>query len=204
MKQTLTTIKSLLFSSSHHRSSNQQKLFSKYRLVLLVAVMAMIISSCKKEEDHLCKKTVPLKAIFHTIAKNVQVGTDVLPELDSVYGTGEGTPIGKSSFAALSVFAPPAFDHLTGNGGVITSENGDQILFATVPGPGPVIDFTTGDLVLKYSVLITGGTGRFTGATGGWKTVVHLNINDSPETPGTDSLKGTITLDECLGNKWVH
>ncbi len=202
MKQALATIKSLLFSSSHHRSSNQQKLFSRYCLVLMLAVIAMIISSCKKE-DHLCKKTVPLKAIFHTIAKTVQAGTDVLPELDSVYGTGEGAPIGKSTFAALAVYAPPAFDHLTGDG-VITSENGDQIFESTVPGPGPVIDFTTGNLVLKYRVLITGGTGRFTGATGGWKTVVHLNIYDPPETPGTDSLEGTITLDECHGNKWVH
>ncbi len=136
----------------HHRSSNQQKLFSRYCLVLTLAEIAMIISSCKKE-DHLCKKTVPLKAIFHTIAKNVQAGTDVLPELDSVYGTGEGTPIGKSTFAALAMYAPPAFDHLTGDG-VITSENGDQIFENTVPGPRPVIDFTTGNLEIKYLKLL--------------------------------------------------
>ncbi len=182
MKQVLAFIKFLIFNS-------------KYRFVFLLSGIIMLVSSCHKEE-HLCKKTVPLKAIFHTIAKNVQAGTDVLPELDSVYGTGEGTPIGKSTFAALSVFAPPDFNHLTGDG-VITSEDGDQIFESTVPGPGPVIDFTTGNLVLKYSVLITGGTGRFTGATGGWKTVVHLNIYDPPETPGTDSLQGTITLNEC-------
>ncbi len=75
---------------------------------------------------------------------------------------------------------------------------------ATVPGPGPVIDFTTGNLVLKYHVLITGGTGKFTGATGGWKTVVHANIFAPPEIPGTDSLEGTITLDKCHGKLADH
>jgi hypothetical protein len=181
-----------------HHLINLRRTCFKFTLGIIFTVIAMIISSCHKE-DHDCKKTVPLIATFQTTPKNVQVGTDVLPELDSVYGTGEGTPIGKSTFMALSVFAPPDFTQLTGNGGVITTENGDQILFATVPGPGPVIDFTTGNLVLKYRVLIKGGTGRFTGSTGGWKTVVHANIFAPPEIPGTDSLAGSITLDECHG-----
>ena len=200
MKQVLTTIHSLARSFS---SISSRRLFSKYRLIVMFTIIAMLVNSCKKE-DHHCKKTVPLIATFQTTPKNVQAGTDVLPELDSVYGTGEGTPIGKSTFAALSVFAPPDFNNLTGKGGVITSENGDQILFSTIPGPGPVIDFTTGNLVLKYRVLITGGTGRFTGSTGGWKTVVHANIFAPPEIPGTDSLEGSITLDECLGKLAAH
>jgi hypothetical protein len=181
-----------------HHLINQRRTFFKFTLGTMLAAIAMFISSCHKGDND-CKKTVPLIATFQTTPKNVQVGTDVLPELDSVYGTGEGTPIGKSTFMALSAFAPPDFTQLTGNGGVITTENGDQILFATVPGPGPVIDFTTGNLVLKYRVLIKGGTGRFTGSTGGWKTVVHANIFAPPEIPGTDSLAGSITLDECHG-----
>ena len=186
MKQVLTTINSLVHSFPFRRSICQPRSFSKYCIVLLLAAIAMLIGGCTKE-DHNCKKTVPLIAVFQVTLKNIQASTDVLPELDSVTGKGKGTPIGISTFMGLAQYAPPLFN-LAGDE-TITSENGDQI-FATVQGPGPDIDFKTGNIVLKYHATITGGTGRYTDATGSWNTIAHANLN----TPtGTDSLKGSIT-----------
>lgn len=185
MKQVSTTKNSLVLSSPLHHSIYQRSQFSKYRFIILFAVIVLFISSCHKEDNH--KKTVPLIAVFQTKAKIVKPNTDVLPELDLVTAMGDGTPIGKSTFVGHAQYYPPDFN-LTGNG-VITTANGDQI-FATVNEPGPVIEFKTGNIVLTCRATITDGTGRFTGATGGWTTIAHANIN----TPtGIDSLKGTIT-----------
>src|SRR5437868_4923351 len=112
MKQISTSKNSSVHTPVHH-SLNQQRVFSKY-LIILISGFAMLIMSCQKEElpgnpqqqsslnssqsqTHQ-KQVVPFKAVFQTTLKNIQAATDVLPELDSVTGTGEGTHIGNSTF----------------------------------------------------------------------------------------------------------
>ena len=170
-------------SSTNNSAVTGRGPYSICRSVALLFGVLVIMASCQKSP---VKKTVPLEATFQTTLTNVQMADEVLPELDSVYGTGQGTPIGKSTFAALAKYTPPDFN-LTGNG-VITSENGDRI-FASIEGMGPVID-STGAIVLTYNATIIGGTGRYMGATGGWVTIAHASIYT---TTGIDSLKGTIT-----------
>lgn len=191
MKQVSITKNPLVLTSSFHQSISPQKLFSKCRFVILLAGFVILLSSCQKEdlfnlfhEHH--KQTVPLIAVFHVTLKNIQASTDVLPELDSVTGIGEGSPIGISSFMGLAKFAPAPDFSLTGNA-TITSENGDQI-FSAVHGPGPAVN--PPNIVLTYKATITGGTGKFAGATGGWTTIAHAST-DTPA--GIDSLQGTIT-----------
>ncbi len=193
MKQTLTAIGSLLFSSSPHRLSNQRKPFSKYPLAFLLGGIMLLVSSCQKE-DNLCKKTVPFKAVFQVQSAVTQQGP---PLLISATGTGYGTPIGKSSFVGHAQV--DASNNFTDNG-IITASNGDQI-FETAKGPGPVVDPTNGNFLIISQNIITGGTGKYAGATGSYTTIAHGNVN-SPD--GIDSLKGTITTDECNGNKWLH
>ncbi len=187
MKQTLTTIHSLVRSFS---SISPRRLFSKYRLVLMLAVIAMLVNSCKKE-DHHCKKTVPFEAVFQVKSVITQQGPPLLVEAT---GTGDGTPIGNSSFVGHAQV--DASNNFTDNG-IITTSNGDQI-FETANGPGPVVDPATGNLLIISQNIITGGTGKYEGATGSYTTIAHASVL----TPaGVDSLKGTITLNGCHVNK---
>src|SRR4051794_9994887 len=116
MKQISTTKNSIVLSFPRYHSITLQRVYSKY-LIIYIASFAMLVMSCQKEElpnnpqqqsslsssqnqTHQ-KQAVPFKAVFQTTLKNIQAATDVLPELDSVTGTGEGTHIGKSTFAGL-------------------------------------------------------------------------------------------------------
>ena len=187
MKQVSTTINTVVRSFS---SISPRWPFSKYRLVLMLAVIAMLVSSCNKEDQH-CKKTVPFEAVFQVQSVITQQGPPLLIEAT---GTGEGTPIGKSSFVGHAQV--DANNNFTDNG-IITTANGDQI-FETAKGPGPVVDPTNGNILIISDNIITGGTGKYEGATGNYTTIAHASIK-FPN--GIDSLKGTITIDKCHGNK---
>lgn len=190
MKQVSNTkIVSVLSSSVLHLSS-QRKLFSTYRFSLLITSIMLLVSSCHKE-DHSCKETVPFKAVFQIQSVIIQQGPPLIIEAT---GTGEGTPIGKSSFVGHAQV--DASNNFTDKG-IITAANGDQI-FETAKGPGPVVDTTNGDFLIISQNIITGGTGKYAGATGSYITIARGNVN-SPN--GIDSLKGTITLDRCYGSK---
>ncbi len=190
MKQVANTKNVSVLSSSLLHSINLLTLFCKYRLVLLLTCTTLFISSCKKD-DHQCKKTVPFEAVFQVKSVITQHGPPLLIEAT---GTGEGTPIGKSSFVGHAQV--DANNNFTDNG-IITAANGDQI-FETAKGPGPVVDPNNGNFLLISQNIITGGTGKYAGATGSYTTIAHGSVK-SPD--GIDSLKGTITLDECHGNK---
>ena len=184
MKQVSTAKNSLVLSSPLRRSISQRSRFSNYRFLLLLAVIMLLITSCHKE-DNFCKKTVPLIAVFQVNAVITQEGP---PQIVDVTGAGQGTPIGKSTFVGYAKYAAPDYN-FTG-AGTITSENGDQIFVTGIEGPGPNVDTTTGNILLVYRAKITGGTGRFAGATGIYTDVAHA----STHTPaGVDSLNGTIT-----------
>lgn len=190
MKQVSNTETLLVLSLSLLHSINPLTLSGKYRFVLLITCAMLIISSCKKE-DHVCKKTVPFEAVIQIQSVVTQQGP---PTLIEATGTGDGTPIGKLSFVGHAKV--DANNNFTDDG-TITGVNGDQI-FETATGPGPVVDPATGNFFIISHNIITGGTGRFAGATGSYTTIAHGSFF-SPA--GVDSLKGTITLDECHVNK---
>ncbi len=150
------------------------------RSVALLFGVLVLMASCQKSH---VKKTVPLHAEFQTTAVIFQEGP---PELDSIYGWGHGTPIGKSSFIAL-----PQFDADGNLTGTITTiaQNGDK-LFSTIAGHSPDVD-KEGNITLHFQSVIVGGTGVFSGATGSFSGLALGNIY----TPaGTSTWDGTITF----------
>ena len=180
MKQVLTTFHSFVRSFS---SISPRRLFSKYRLVLILAVIAMLVSSCQKEdlfnlfhEHH--KKTVPFKAKFETVEEPFSETED------QITGTGSGTPIGKSTFVAFSNFVN--FPLLKGTS-TLTAANGDQI-FSTFSGSAVGPDNDT--IRVTNNNIITGGTGSFAGATGSFIAHGIANINVPT---GTVTFEGTIS-----------
>jgi hypothetical protein len=179
MKQVSNATKSFVLSSFRHCSNPQRGAFSKYLLVLLLAGIAMVITSCQKEKQ---KKAVPFKAEFQLTSVVTQEKGALI-----IYttGTGTGTHIGRSSYECHARVDATGYSDVL----VITAADGSEI-HAVGKGPGPVIDATTGDLFITYQSTITGGTGRFTGATGILTSVGHGNVN-RPE--GTGSLDGTIS-----------
>ena len=147
---------------------------------ILLGIIVML-ASCQKENNH-NRKTVPLKANFSTVSTVLQAGP---PEIDSIAGTGSGTPIGKSTFAAHA-----EFDDSYNLKGVIiaTSNNGDKF-FATITGHAPDID-DKGAITLHFQAIITGGTGKYTGATGNFAGTAHESLYNAA---GSAEWDGTIT-----------
>ncbi len=183
MKQVSNVIKSFVLSSPRHHSITQRKAFSKYLSVLLLAGIVLFITSCQKEElqtssqnqdllnsaqkQSVQKKTVPFKGKF-TLA-HTETG---------VLLNGEGSHIGR--FTLFSAYG--------GNISTITAANGDQILATYIESS---LD-TSGYPMVKISLdhTITGGTGRFTGATGNF--VIYALINETLG-EGTGMFEGTIS-----------
>jgi hypothetical protein len=92
---------------------------------------------------------------------NLQATEVVAGAVHHLVGTGNGTHLGRFTYAAdITV------DEQTGEGvGTViwTAANGDQI-FAATQGEIVLFDFPT--LTLRETQVITGGTGRFSGASG--------------------------------------
>ncbi|MDQ6761512.1 MAG: hypothetical protein M3015_02665 [Bacteroidota bacterium] len=189
MKQVSNTKNLLVLSSSLLHSINPRKLVSNYRLVFLFAVTMLLISSCNKE-DQLCKKTVPFKGTF-TTKDSVISATH-----SEITGTGVLTHFGKSTFVA-EVYEDN-FPLISGTQ-IITAANGDE-MFSTFTGSVAGPD-ANGILLITNKNIITGGTGRFAGATGNFTQ----NAIAYTYTPiGSATFDGTITLDECNGKQSAH
>lgn len=178
---------SALLRSPFHHSYNQGRLFSKYRFVLLLAGVVLLLSGCQKEDrmsgsehqnllnnaqnQNLKKKALPYKGKF-----TVDLKTGV--------ATGVGTHIGR--FTAVGQRNNENFPHVTGTS-ISTAANGDQIFTTDI---GLFEDLGDGTAQANFECTITGGTGRFEGATGSYKTHGIVNF-----VLGTASVtfEGTIT-----------
>ena len=181
MKEVLTTIDALIKNSILHNLNFQEMKLFRYQVFALLAGFAFLISSCQKEslqsnsqkqdllnssqKQDLKKECVPFKAKFVTVDEGQSD-----PTHEQYNGTGEGTHIGKSTFVSFVYFVN--FPLITGT--VTTSAaNGDQI-FSTFSGTVPDPD-ANGIVWITNEDIITGGTGRFAGATGSF--IAHGNAN---------------------------
>lgn len=151
------------------------------RFVYFILAGAIVACGCKKEVN--AKQTVAFQAEFETISTIVDQGP---PEIDQITGKGQGTPIGKATFVANAQF--DANYNLTGTI-VATTATGDKI-FASISSKTPPYIDTIGDITLHFNAIITGGEGKFAGATGSFAGIAHENIYT---TGGAASWDGTIT-----------
>jgi hypothetical protein len=188
MKQVSNATKSFVLSSPRHHLITQRKAFSKYLSVLLLAGIAMLITSCHKEDNH-HKKTVPLKGEFVTSVSVIVPPSPGVLEQIRVTGTGSGTPFGKATFESNIKVDITVSPEITSGTDTITAENGDQI-FSTISGyvPGPDAN---GNYQVFNTHTITGGSGKYAGATGTYKVTSKGNIKSFT---GTATLDGMITI----------
>lgn len=188
MKQVSNVIKSFVLSSPHHHSISNLRAVSKYRFVILFAGFAMLITSCHKEDNH-HKKTVPLKGEFVTSLTIIVPASPGVLEQIRVTGTGSGTPFGKANYESNVNVDITVSPEITSGTDTITVENGDQI-FSTISGyiPGPDAN---GNFQVFNTHTITGGSGKYAGATGTYKVTSKGNIKSFT---GTATLDGMITI----------
>ena len=101
-------------------------------------------------------------------------------------GTGQGSLLGRFTYAAVITV-----DDETGDGaGTVTwtAANGDQI-FASTTGGILVADFEHDRIVVGETQIVSGGTGRFSGASGTIRVERSLNLLTGDT---TGSYTGTI------------
>jgi len=118
----------------------------------------------------------PFQATF-TIHNVSQTFPDPLHILEQQAGSGNATHLGLSGFSDsqsvdLSTF-PTTGCALVTNSGTLTAANGDELFFTQ---NGTVCLQQDGTLPGHFALTLTGGTGRFQGATGSG-TVDGVNAN---------------------------
>ena len=174
MKQVSKAIKSFVFSSPFHQSTPHRNLFSKYVFLLLLVGFATLSSSFQKENllsssQNRLTKSAPFKGKFTFSFNDAGTGVD---------GTGVGSQIGR--FTIAGQFAGTS---------TITAANGDQIF--TTFTELPEQDLGNGIILVSLNNTITGGTGRFAGATGSFVIDALTNLNLGT---GSATFDGTIKL----------
>lgn len=104
---------------------------------------------------------LPFKGSYHTTAQ-ILTGPPVMQQ--QITGSGTSSHLGKSSFVANSTInftTPPPF--LLGGTAVFTAANGDQI-FTSFSGSATPAGTGMNEVEMVHT--ITGGTGRFSNASG--------------------------------------
>ena len=107
----------------------------------------------------------PFKASIHAFAAPVPTGPCELTNAEE--GAAQVTHLGRSTMASnevVDLFSNPEGAEITGQF-TMTAANGDQ-LFGTYETLGH-LDFGIGEVTFSGQFTITGGTGRFEGASGG-------------------------------------
>lgn len=180
MKKAYHLMKVFVRCSYVFYSKSNEVMFSRYMAALWLVAFAIINSSFSKEviagrnvnTSHVAR-TVPFKGTFTVIFSS-----------NTITGTGEGTHIGK--FSIIAYHNDDNFPYLTGTG-TITAANGDQLFIVR---SGYVEDNGNGTISVTFDNTITGGTGRFSGATGSFKTI---SVANNISSRGITTFKGTIT-----------
>ena len=165
-------------------------------LLLLTLVSIVLLQSCKKEMNpaqksassatEMAKKknAVPIKGSYTTFAEILQ-GPPMLRQ--RVTGLGSSSHLGKGSFVAiptLNFTTPPPFS-LSGTA-VFTAANGDEF-YTSFTGTATPNGLGANIVVMTHS--ITGGTGRFTDASG---TFIGNTVAAPGHAEGFITYEGTI------------
>ena len=142
-----------------------QSVISVYRFVIFLGAIAMLITSCHKEDNNL-KKTVPLKGKMNLIVKG-----------NTVSGTGTSTHFGNFTIVEPNNIIEQNADislDITVTA-VITAANGDEI-HATHIGTVHFLSNGTAQVIAQF--IIMGGTGRLAETTGSSKLQSLPNPGD--------------------------
>ena len=157
--------------------------------ILTVIIVTAMMMSCDEEAE-----TIDFTAHFYTdLAGFVESTACTAPKsiLNTQVGAGTGTLIGAFETTITFCVDPSTLEYDNGVGSFI-GENGDEIYFE---GSGQVrpSDHPDYDLEFQDSFTITGGKGRFEGASGTLVTDSYVKN----ETQRTDHIwTGKITLDD--------
>jgi hypothetical protein len=143
-----------------------KKLIVNCILVLLLAGLAMSSSSfkTKKHQSNFKKETTSKISLPFTGRFTITFGDN-----GSITAVGEASHWGRFSF--ISNDDETGFPFITGTQ-VYTVANGDQIF---VTHTGYATDLGNNTIEADFDNTITGGTGKFTGATGHFETVAIVN-----------------------------
>jgi hypothetical protein len=148
-----------------------KKLFVKTTLVLLLAGLAVFSSSFKNEKFQVDLRKETMSKNGTPFTGNFSITSDVN---GSIVGTGIASHVGKFTWTAND--NEETFPDITGTM-VITAANGDQIF---VTHTGYATDLGNNTLQADFDNNITGGTGRFKGATGSFHStalITETSIN---------------------------
>lgn len=104
---------------------------------------------------------------------------------------GKGTASHMGRFTSVSDFTINTVTAMGAGTLTLTAANGDQI-FATVTGQA--VGGTPDRLQIDETATITGGTGRFAGATGSFTSTRFADTTTVPRIPSSGSFEGTISL----------
>jgi len=171
MKQ-FSNFGSVVPNSFSNNTFLQRQAISKYMFVLVLAGIVMVGSSFQKGLPS--KHSVPFEGKY-----TFSFGAD------GVSGKGVGSHIG--TFTLVEQNNDEGFPVITGTA-TITAANGDQI-FANHTGLVQLLGNGMADVNSEFT--ITGGTGRFVGATGGFES--HGPANLALGT-GSSVFEGTISF----------
>jgi hypothetical protein len=157
-------------------------MFRSARLFGLCLVLVVSVGASPAAAD-----TRPFKGRVTATWDNIFNGLFAPPA--NFTGGGLVTHMGNTTQAGWLVLEPPDADGLfPGYGSVtITAANGDEVTFDYVGLLNPV----TGEGIGTF--IITGGTGRFAGATGGGTFDAFIDLSFASEQPMTVTLDGQIS-----------
>ena len=175
MKQVSKAIK--IFSLNFNYYLTQKGTFSKYLFVFLLSGFAIITSSFQKgnfsgDPQYSLGKAVPFEGKF-----TFSFGAS------GVSGIGIASHMG--TFTLIEENNEEGFPVITGTA-IMTGANGDQI-FANHTGLVQIVGNGIADVNSEFT--ITGGTGRFTGATGSFQSQGSANLFLGT---GSSTFEGTI------------
>ena len=137
------------------------------------------------------KSSKPFQATITISEQLVPVGTTECQFIGAITGTGQATHMGKLATASqdcVNQISATTFSFASQQV-VLTAANGDQV-FASYGG---TLNFESGVGVITGGYTITGGTGRFAGATGGGSLQGLEEVN-----PATGAGRGQIQLNGTI------
>lgn len=161
------------------------------KTLLAICLLSLMMSlGCKK----FGLENLPFKATFQTTLVSLDPTSPDCSAphvaLNTQAGGGTATHIGSFTTTITFCVDPATFEYVNGEGSLIAA-NGDEIFIAIALGQILPTTEPGYDLEFKDPFMITGGTGRFYGASGGGTTDSFVNLT----TQQTDHVwTGTISV----------